>query len=106
MFQSPDNSAVMGSVPRPHLGIASGTLATVQNTGMAMGISFTGLVLYALMPPAVVAGEYLAGPEAAQFLGGLRYAYLLGAGSTALAALFSLIQAGPIPAAAAKPAQI
>ena len=48
MFQSPNNSAVMGSVPRPYLGVASGILATARNTGMALGIAAAGLILYAL----------------------------------------------------------
>ncbi len=92
IFQSPNNSAVMGSVPRPHLGVASGTLSMVRNVGMAMGISAAGLVLYSLVPPTVVARDYLAGAGAALFLGGLKYAYMLGAGLSALAALFSIMQ--------------
>ncbi len=93
MFQSPNNSAVMGSVPRPHLGIASGIMGTARNTGMVMGIAAAGLVLYFLVPPAVVVQEYLTGQEAVYFLSGMRHAYLFGAGLTALAALLSLMQA-------------
>ncbi len=92
IFQSPNNSAVMGSVPRPHLGIASGILSTARNTGMAMGIAAAGLILYSLVPPAAVAQEHLSGPEAISFLGGLKYAYLFGAGLSALAALFCFMQ--------------
>ena len=92
IFQSPNNSAVMGSVPRPHLGIASGILATARNTGMALGIAAAGLILYSLVPPAVVAQERLSGTEALSFLGGLQYAYPFAAGLSALAALFSFLQ--------------
>ena len=94
IFQSPNNSAVMGSVPRPHLGIASGVLATARNTGMALGIAAAGLILYALVPPAVMAQNSLNPLQAAHFLTGFRYACLFGAGLTALAALFSL-RSGP-----------
>lgn len=94
IFQSPNNSAVMGSVPRPYLGIASGILATARNTGMALGIATAGLILYALVPPAVMAKNSLDALEAAHFLTGLKYAYLSGAGLTALAALFSFIRIG------------
>lgn len=94
MFQSPNNSAVMGSVPRPYLGVASGILATARNTGMALGIAAAGLILYALVPPDAMIHEYLSGMEAVYFLGGLKYAYLCGAGLSALAALFSFRRTG------------
>ncbi len=94
IFQSPNNSSVMGSVPRPHLGIASGILATARNTGMALGIASAGLILYTFVPAAIVAQEHLSGPEAVYFLGGMKYAYLFGAGLTTLAAVFSFMQAG------------
>lgn len=35
----------MGSVPKPHLGIASGILATMRNAGMVLGIAMGGTVL-------------------------------------------------------------
>lgn len=92
LFQSPNNSAVMGSSPRPYLGIASGILGTARNTGMAIGISAAGLILYAMTPAAIVAQEHLSGSDALAFLGGLKYAYLFGAALSALAALFSLMQ--------------
>lgn len=94
VFQSPNNSAVMGSVPRPHLGIASGILATARNTGMALGIATAGLILYTFVPPSVMAQTSLDAVRAAHFLTGLRYAYLSGAVLSALAALFSFTQIG------------
>lgn len=45
MFQAPNTNAVMGSVPRPRLGIASGTVAVARNVGMVLGISVAGFVL-------------------------------------------------------------
>lgn len=93
IFQSPNNSAVMGSAPRPHLGIASGILSTARNTGMSLGIASAGLILYSLVPAAIMEKEYLHGLEAAAFLDGIKYAYHLGAGLSALAALLCFMQA-------------
>lgn len=41
MFQSPNNSAIMGSVPVNKLGIAGGLNALVRNLGMISGITFS-----------------------------------------------------------------
>ncbi|WP_248924679.1 MFS transporter [Paenibacillus hamazuiensis] len=41
LFQSPNNSSIMGSVPRPKLGTAGGLNALVRNIGMVLGISFS-----------------------------------------------------------------
>ncbi|NMB41713.1 MAG: MFS transporter [Firmicutes bacterium] len=91
IFQSPNNSAVMGSSPRPYLGVASGILSTARNTGMAVGIAAAGLILYSLVPPASMALDYLSGADAVSFLGGLKYAYLFGALLSVLAAIFSFV---------------
>lgn len=42
MFQSPNNSAVMGAVPRQRLGIASGLLAISRTLGQTTGIAVLG----------------------------------------------------------------
>ncbi len=47
MFQSPNNSAVMGSVPAEHRGSASGTLATMRNIGMVLGVALSGAIFNA-----------------------------------------------------------
>lgn len=41
LFQSPNNSSVMGVVPKPKLGIAGGILATMRNLGMVLGIALS-----------------------------------------------------------------
>jgi len=92
IFQSPNNSAVMGSAPRPQLGTASGILATVRNVGMVLGIATGGAVLYALVPADVLQAPSLTDEAADRFLYGLRYAYLAGAILTAIAAGTSLIR--------------
>ncbi|WP_028990826.1 MFS transporter [Thermacetogenium phaeum] len=93
IFQSPNNSAIMGTVPRPHLD--SGVLATARNTGIALGIATAGLILYSLVPPPVIAQTSLDGSQAAFFFAGLKYSYLAGAALTAFAALFSGTQSEP-----------
>ena len=42
IFQSPNNSAVMGSVPSEHLGVASGLLGLSRTLGQTMGIALFG----------------------------------------------------------------
>ncbi len=42
IFQSPNNSAVMGAVPRHRLGVASGLLSISRTIGQVMGISLVG----------------------------------------------------------------
>jgi EmrB/QacA subfamily drug resistance transporter len=44
IFQSPNNSAVMGSVPRARLGIASGMLAFTRSLGQITGVATLGAV--------------------------------------------------------------
>jgi EmrB/QacA subfamily drug resistance transporter len=92
IFQSPNNSAVMGSAPRPHLGIASGILATMRNVGMVLGIATGGAVLYAFTPPHILQKATLESSEAAAFLSGLKYAYMAGAILTGIATVTSLVR--------------
>jgi EmrB/QacA subfamily drug resistance transporter len=54
LFQSPNSSALMGSVPRARLGIASGMVAMARNVGMSLGVSLAAGVLAIRQP------EYLA----------------------------------------------
>jgi EmrB/QacA subfamily drug resistance transporter len=42
IFQSPNNSAVMGAVPRPRLGVASGLLSITRTLGQTTGIAVLG----------------------------------------------------------------
>jgi EmrB/QacA subfamily drug resistance transporter len=95
IFQSPNNSAVMGSAPRPHLGIASGILATVRSLGMVFGIATGGAVLYAFAPPSILQKATLKPSEATVFLLGLKYAYIVGGISTLIAAVTTLVRSKP-----------
>ncbi|MEN8907219.1 MAG: MFS transporter [Clostridiales bacterium] len=44
MFQSPNTSSIMGSVPKKHLGIAGGTNALSRNLGLVSGTTFSVLI--------------------------------------------------------------
>ena len=85
MFQSPNNSLVMGSAPVDALGFVGSVQSLAQNMGMAMGISGGMAVLYGGMSAA--AGErvtaYVAGrPDI--FFHGYRMAYFLTAAIVAV----------------------
>ncbi|BCV23753.1 MFS transporter [Gelria sp. Kuro-4] len=103
LFQSPNNSAVMGSVTRSHLGIASGTLATVRNVGMVLGIalaqsSFAGALVYHLARLAgTLSGQVL---QQAAYAAALHSAYLVGAAVSLAGTLASWTRPGGRQAAA------
>jgi hypothetical protein len=92
LFQSPNNSAVMGATPRQYLGVASSILATMRTVGMVLGVAAGGAVLYASTPARVLALPQVAGADAEAFLSGLRCAYASGALFSALAALGALVR--------------
>lgn len=91
IFTSPNNSAIMGSVPVIHLGIASGMLAAMRNVGMVLGIAIAGAVLYNLAP--VVASGHIGSltpVEVEEFLSGVHWAFISGAIVAGIAVLTSL----------------
>lgn len=92
VFQSPNNSAVMGSAPRRDLGVVSSLLGTTRTVGMVLGVAAAGAILYSSVPPSVLALQTLQGEPAAAFLGGLRWAYAAGSLFAAAGAGFSAIR--------------
>jgi len=44
LFLAPNNNAIMGSVLRNNIGVASGTLALMRNIGQVMGVAVSGAV--------------------------------------------------------------
>ncbi len=92
LFQSPNNSAMMGTAPRERLGVASGILAMTRNLGQTVGIAalgalWSGLVFGAAGGP--VAGGATAAPLAAQ-AAGLAGVSLVIAGLIGLALVIAL----------------
>ena len=43
LFQSPNNSAIMGSVPRERLGTGGAVMAAMRNLGMTLGITVSSV---------------------------------------------------------------
>jgi EmrB/QacA subfamily drug resistance transporter len=96
MFQSPNNSAVMGSAPMSQLGIASGILAATRNVGMVLGIAVAGAVLYNVAPIVLYLDPgHFSPADIQEFLSGLHWAYISGAVLAGIAALTSLAAVGP-----------
>jgi MFS-type transporter involved in bile tolerance (Atg22 family) len=49
LFQSPNNSLIMSTVPRDRLGIAGSINAMVRNLGLVIGITLSTIILYGVM---------------------------------------------------------
>lgn len=91
LFQSPNNSLIMSTVPQGQLGIAGGINALVRNLGMVIGISFSTALLYHRMSAKIgyQVSDYIPG-RSDIFIYGMHAVYLsasliclLGAGLTA-----------------------
>ncbi|WP_422444790.1 MFS transporter [Thermoanaerobacterium sp. DL9XJH110] len=80
LFQTPNNSSVMGSAPKNRQGIASGVLATMRNTGMVLGVAL-GSGIFTLRHSYYLRILPLTGKalEDAAFMYGLRDAYIMAA---------------------------
>jgi MFS family permease len=92
-FQSPNNSSVMGSVPKNRLGIASSFLATMRNAGMVMGIAIGGAIFSNLtkyyMSHLSLTGQTL---ENTAFMNALSIAYVVGTAIDMLCAITSAVR--------------
>jgi len=91
IFQSPNNSAVMGSSPKSYLGVASGILGIMRNVGMSLGIATGGMVLYSVVSASIMKNPTLNGADALSFLIGLSRAYIVGGILAGTAVITSLI---------------
>lgn len=100
IFQSPNNSSVMGSVPVRQLGVAGGINALARNVGMVSGTSFSVLIF------AVVTGlgidSVSAGASSGAFMAGFRVVILFDAACCLLAALLNITRAVITPRRGAK----
>ncbi|AEY65001.1 MFS transporter [Clostridium sp. BNL1100] len=77
MFQSPNNSLIMSTVPRSRLGIAGSINALVRNLGLVIGVSVSTLVLYGMMSFKLgyKVTNFVEGKEA-EFIFGMSFAYI------------------------------
>jgi MFS family permease len=109
LFQSPNNSALLGAAPPNRQGLASGLLATGRVTGQSLSVAFSGAVFATL--GGARAGQALASgarvdveATRAVFLHAFNSALLSLAAVAALAALTSAVR-GREPARKARPAR-
>ncbi|WP_339062274.1 MFS transporter [Tepidibacillus marianensis] len=101
MFQTPNNSAIMGSVPKPRIGIASSMLATMRNLGMVLGVAISGAIFtgrsqsltHSLMQKGI-GGIQL---KTQSFTGAMHDAFLVSAIIAGIAVFTSLIRGSTSP---------
>jgi len=98
MFGSPNNSAMMGAVPRDRLGTASGLVALARVVGQVVGIAVGGAVLAASVVPGHLPGrtqDILSAAGSPHVLvHGFHNALLVAAALTALGAFASALRGG------------
>ncbi len=97
MFQSPNNSAIMGAAPRHRLGIASGLLSLSRTLGNVSGLPLMGAIYTAIVLTIghMPAGSDVTTAAAIPLTGGVQGVYRIAAyimaGATVLAATAYLI---------------
>lgn len=96
IFQAPNNSAIMGAVPRDRLGAASSMLGTMRHIGMVGGIAVSGAVLVQELPAqtfaALQSGHAAYAPA---LLGAYRHALLVALLFAGLATLVAALRGDP-----------
>ncbi len=80
LFQSPNNSLIMSTVPKDKLGIAGSVNALVRNLGMVCGIALATTLLYSMMSSAIGqrVTDFVVGRSDA-FIYGMRNVYIAAA---------------------------
>lgn len=84
IFQSPNNNSIMSAVPKSHMGIASGMIATMRNVGQVMGVAVSGAVFANQM----VTYQYLSHPA----MYAMRDTFFVAASIAYFGAIISLIR--------------
>jgi EmrB/QacA subfamily drug resistance transporter len=98
LFSSPNTSAIMGSVEKRQLGVASGTLATMRTTGQALSLAVTGAVVATVASSEVVSSLFIGtNPtqvtvESTAFVHGMSLAFVVCAIIAFIGAVFSVIR--------------
>jgi EmrB/QacA subfamily drug resistance transporter len=96
LFMSPNSSAVLGSVPPPRIGTASGTLAQMRIDGQALGIAASGAIVTARMSAHLAELTGLGPAEAAAraMALGIRDAFVIAGLVCAIGIATSLVRGG------------
>jgi EmrB/QacA subfamily drug resistance transporter len=99
LFMSPNSSSVLGSVPTPRIGTASGTLAQMRIDGQALGIAASGAIVAARMSVHLSELSGLSPAEAAAraMALGIRDAFVVAGVVCAFGIATSLVRGGAAP---------
>ncbi len=97
MFMSPNSSAVLGSVPRPRVGTASGTLAQMRVNGQALGIALSTAIVAIRTPAHIgdVAGPPSEAVKNAAFVASIHDAFFVAAVICAIGIVASIVRGSP-----------
>ena len=86
LFQPPNNSIIMGSLPKEQLGIAAGIMGTMRNMGMVIGVAVSG---------AVFSNRYVFyGNNVSSFLPAFHDTFVVSAIICGIAVVVSLVRTG------------
>ena len=100
MFSSPNTSAVMGSVARDQLSLASGFLGTMRSLGQGLSVGLLGGIaasgLGAVGARVIFLGQEASQAAAASYSDGYRTAMFVAVGLAVLGALVSLVRAASV----------
>lgn len=88
LFNTPNTSTIMGSVPKSKLGIASGMLATIRTLGISMGVGIT-LAIFSFFRNN---NQFAASDSVKSFMYGYNSVYKLVLIPIILAAIFSILR--------------
>ena len=109
-FSSPNTSAVMGSVPRPQLGVASGTLGTMRFLGQALSIGVLGALATSRLgaggQAVLLTGRAHGTAVASAYVAGYHLAMVTGAGVALVGSIASLTRPSHGQAMRLPPGQI
>ena len=100
MFMSPNSSAVLGSVPRPRVGTASGTLAQMRVNGQAVGIALSGAIVATRLPVHLAelgGGAPTAAVQSAALAGAIHDAFVVAALVCCVGIVTSLVRGSSRP---------
>jgi EmrB/QacA subfamily drug resistance transporter len=99
LFMSPNSSAVLGSVPRPRIGTASGTLAQMRVNGQVLGIALSGAIVATRLPVhlAELGGAPTAPLRNVALAGAIHDAFVVAALVCALGIVTSLVRGSSPP---------
>ena len=107
LFMSPNSSAILGSVPRPRLGTASGTLAQMRVNGQVLGVALSGAIVATRLPVhlAELGGAPSGALQSAALAGAIHDAFVVAAIVCCVGIVTSLVR-GPSRPSRAEPAAL